>query len=193
MAEAAQGTQQEFWRPPVQPIEEVAVREPVVSMAEACHRCGTEFLLGSRFCHTCGSNRPAAMSSVTRADAAAVANVWVRCVDQVQSAVKALPLNKLPLNKLKLPAFGKMKAPAWLHYLHFHEIQDSVGLPTASLIAFVIGLACVAGALLVGLLTVKTFVDWQAIQFYRVEWLLAATAAFVAGILLKRHEHDDRD
>jgi hypothetical protein len=43
------------------------------------------------------------------------------------------------------------------------------------------------------LLTAKTFVDWQAIQFYRVEWLLAATAAFVAGILLKKHERDDHD
>jgi hypothetical protein len=50
----------------------------------------------------------------------------------------------------------------------------------------VMGLGCIGGALLVGLLTAKTFVDWQAIQFYRAEWLLAATAAFVAGILLKK-------
>jgi len=80
----------------------------------------------------------------------------------------------------------KVKSPAWLHYLHFHEIQRWVGLTTASLIAFVIGLGCVAGALLVGLITAKTLVDWQAIQFYRVEWLLAATASFVAAILLKK-------
>lgn len=79
-----------------------------------------------------------------------------------------------------------VRFPAWMQYLHFHEIKRVIGLPTASLIAFVIGLACVAGALLVGLLTAKTFVDWQAIQFYRAEWLLAATAAFVAGILLKK-------
>jgi len=42
----------------------------------------------------------------------------------------------------------------------------------------------------VGLLTAKTLVDWQAIQIYRVEWLLAATASFVVGILLKKHERD---
>jgi len=54
----------------------------------------------------------------------------------------------------------------------------------------VIGMACVAGALLVGLLTAKTLVDWQAIQMYRVEWLLAATAAFVLGILLKKQDRD---
>jgi hypothetical protein len=51
----------------------------------------------------------------------------------------------------------------------------------------------VAGALLVGLLTAKTFVDWQAIQFYRAEWLLAATASFVAGILLKKPSDRQRD
>jgi hypothetical protein len=44
---------------------------------------------------------------------------------------------------------------------------------------------------MVGLLTVKTYVDWQAIQFYRAEWLLAATASFVAAILLKKSS--DRD
>jgi hypothetical protein len=59
--------------------------------------------------------------------------------------------------------------------------------------AFVIGMGCVAGALLVGLLTAKTFVDWQAIQFYRAEWLLAAVAAFVAGILLKKPSGRDSE
>ena len=77
-----------------------------------------------------------------------------------------------------------------MRLLHFHEITSRVGLPTGSLIAFVIGLACVAGALLVGLLTAKTLVDWQAIQYYRAEWLLAATASFVAGILLKKPSRD---
>jgi len=28
--------------------------------------------------------------------------------------------------------------------------------------------------------------DFQAIQLWRIEWLLAAVAAFVAGILLKK-------
>ena len=90
-------------------------------------------------------------------------------------------------------SWQKLEAPAWLHYLHFHEIKSRTGLPTGSLIAFVIGLACIAGALLVGLLTAKTLVDWEAIQFYRAEWLLAATASFVAGILLKKHSPTDRD
>ena len=77
-------------------------------------------------------------------------------------------------------------APNWLAYLHFHEIKRIVGLPTASLIAFLAGLGCVVAALSVGLMTPKTLVEWQAIQYYRAEWLLGATAAFVAGILLKK-------
>jgi len=181
MAEAAQGTQQEFWRPPSHAIgQEVVLTESIPTMAEACPRCSTEFLLGAQFCHTCGGQRPAATSAVTRNDAAAIANFWERCIHQAGEIVEAFSWNKIQL-------------PAWLHYLHFHEIKSRIGLSTGSLISFVIGLACVAGALLVGLLTAKTFVDWQAIQFYRAEWLLAATASFVAGILLKKKDNDDRD
>ncbi len=32
----------------------------------------------------------------------------------------------------------------------------------------------------------QTALDWQAIQLWRIEWLLAAVAAFVAGCLLKK-------
>lgn len=149
-------------------------------MAEACPRCGSEFLLGSRFCHTCGGRRPEAVSAATRNDAAAIANLWERWVQQLRAAVQGF-------------SWSKIKLPAWLSYLHFHSIKKWIGLPTASLIAFVIGMACVAGALLVGLLTAKTLVDWQAIQIYRVEWLLGATASFVLGILLKKRDSVDRD
>ena len=191
MAEAAQSTQQEFWRPPSQVRSQEVTACESVRLAEACPRCGTEFLLGSKFCHTCGGRRPEAISLATREDAAAIANVWERGIRQIQSAIGGI---KLPsFSKIKLHSLANMKAPGWLHYLHFHEIKSRVGLSTASFIAFVIGMACVGGALLVGLLTAKTFVDWQAIQLYRVEWLLAATASFVAGILLKKQDRDDRD
>jgi hypothetical protein len=183
MSEVVQETHQEFWRPPSPLVvngvgDDTVVRESVPSMAEACPRCSTEFLLGSRFCHTCGGRRREALSPTAKADAAAIAGLWEQGVARVHSLVAGL---------------GKIKIPTWLRYLHFHEIQSWVGLPTASLIAFVIGVGCVAGALLVGLLTAKTYVDWQAIQFYRAEWLLAATAAFVAGILLKKPAGRDEE
>lgn len=174
MAELAQGTQPEFWRPP-SPImgEDEGVRELLPAMAEACRRCGSEFLLGSHFCHCCGGRRPIAMSSADRADAAVIAGLWEQTVSHTRTLVAHF-------------SFSQINLPTWLHYLHFHEIKNRTGLATGSLIAFVIGIGCVAGALLVGLLTAKTLVDWQAIQFYRAECLLAATAAFVAGILLKK-------
>lgn len=189
MAEAAQGTQQEFWRPPSQIVrEEVVERESIPTMAEACPKCRTEFLLGSRFCHTCGTRRPEAIGLSGHSDVAAVVSGWEQSMRYLRSA-----FGDISLDSLKLPAWLKIQAPSWLRYLHFHEIKSRVGLSTGSLIAFVIGLACVAGSLLVGLLTAKTLVEWQAIQIYRVEWLLGATAAFVLGILLKKNERSDRD
>ncbi len=185
MSEVAHEAQPEFWQPPVPVVTEaVVIREVVPAMAEACPRCGTEFLLGSHFCHTCGGRRPQALDATARADAAVIAGLWQEGVTRVQSVVTKASVTKI---------WNKLTFPAWLRYLHFHEIKRWVGLPTASLIAFVVGLACIAGALLVGLITAKNLVDWQAIQFYRAEWLLAATAAFVAGILLKRPSNRDSE
>lgn len=178
MAEVAQSTQQEFWRPPTLRLaEEVAVPDSRPAMAEACPRCGTEFLLGSRFCHTCGNRRPEAISSGTRADAAALAGLWERGVRKLQSAIAGFP-------------WIKIKLPSRTSFPGFEEVKTRLGLPTLSLIAFLIGLACVLGALLSGISTVKNWNDFYSVQLYRSEWLLAATAAFVAGILLKKPSRD---
>jgi hypothetical protein len=202
MSEIAQNSPQEFWRPPSlvaadEVIVREAVRESAPAMAEACPRCGTEFLLGSHFCHTCGGRRREAISPAAQADAAAIAGLWEKGVGRVYAVASKLVSREFwgGISSAASNTWTKVEFPAsWLgrlNRLHFHEIKSSIGLPTASLIAFVIGVGCVAGALLVGLLTAKTFVDWQAIQFYRAEWLLAATAAFVAGILLKKPSHRD--
>lgn len=179
MSEVVQETHQEFWRPPspVVAADEIVFDEAIPTMAEACSRCGTEFLLGSRFCHACGSRRPEATSSAAAADPA---GLWKQAAARVYSRVAGF-------------SWSTIRFPSWLRYLHFHEIKSWIGLSTASLIAFIVGIGCVAGALLVGLLTARNFVDWQAIQFYRAEWLLAATASFVAGILLKKPSSRDRD
>jgi hypothetical protein len=82
-------------------------------------------------------------------------------------------------------------APSWTRFLEFPYIKEGLGLGTASLIAFFLGLGCVAGAAAVGMIyTMQTFTDFQAIQLYRMEWLMAAVVAFVAGILLKRTSQD---
>ena len=65
---------------------------------------------------------------------------------------------------------GKIKLPAWLRYLHFHEIKRWIGLPTASMVAFFIGLGCVLGAVGVSLFyKAQTLAEFQAIQMWRIE------------------------
>ena len=58
-------------------------------------------------------------------------------------------------------------------------------------VAFMIGLGCVGGALGVSFFYhASNLAEFQAIQMWRIEWLLAATASFVAGILLKKPSND---
>jgi len=138
MTETAQHIDQEFWRPPVQspPIQEVR------PATEACANCNTEFVLGSRFCHVCGTQR------------------------DVQ------------------PSYSKIST---LRFLDIHLIAQAIGLTVASLVAFIAGIACVVAAVITGFMyTATTLLDWQAVQVWRIEWLLAAAVAFIAGILLKR-------
>jgi hypothetical protein len=172
MAEVIQEAPREFWQPP-SPLasSEASCQEIAPTMAEACPRCGTEFLLGSRFCHTCGGRRPEAMSAAAKVDAAVLAGLWQQAVARILALAKVI---------------AGIGFPAWTRNLQFQRIKERLGLPTASMIAFFVGVGCLAGALLTGFQSAKTLVDWQAIQICRVEWLLGGTASFVAGILLKK-------
>jgi hypothetical protein len=189
MAEVVQNTQQDFWRSPalLEPVVDEAPPVAAQQMAEACADCGTEFMIGARFCHTCGRRRPAISAIGT--DAALIAGVWARSIAAVQAGV----LSGLRLSTgLIASAWRKISAPAWLQHLHFHEIKRWVGLSTGALIAFMIGLGCVAGAIGVSLFfRASNLAEFQAIQMWRIEWLLAATASFVAGILLKKPADKD--
>ena len=56
----------------------------------------------------------------------------------------------------------------------------------ASVVSLCIGVVCALAAIGTGLIyTATTVLDWQAVQIWRIEWLLAAIVAFLAGILLK--------
>ena len=191
MAEIIQEAQQEFWRSPTTPGPVVEVQPPVAAqaMAEACAACGTEFMIGARFCHTCGRRRPMIMAA--GADAAGMADVWVRNVAGVRAWLSPRLMSAAGFMS---SSWQKVSLPGWLHYLHFHEIKRWIGLSTASLIAFIVGLGCAAGAIGVSLFyRASNLAEFQAIQMWRIEWLLAATASFVAGILLKRPSDGDKD
>ena len=157
MSEVARNAEREFWQPPVvaPPVVLTPVAQP--GMVEACNRCETEFIPGSRFCHVCGASR-------SEQETKHPATAWMR------------------------------EILTWARHLEFHNIEKwiagvrvKLGLSTAALVSFVLGLICVAGAVGVGLIfTVQTTLDWQAVQVWRIEWLLGASASFLAGILLKK-------
>jgi len=76
------------------------------------------------------------------------------------------------------------EVPVWFN---LESLREFLGQTTASLICLVVGTICVIAAIITGFIyTASTLLDWQAVQIWRIEWLLAATASFVAGILLKK-------
>jgi hypothetical protein len=67
------------------------------------------------------------------------------------------------------------------------RLSERLELKIPALIAFLAGVLCVVGALSVGVFfSARSVLDWQAIQLWRIEWLVAAVAAFAAGLLLKK-------
>jgi len=138
MAEALDQAQNEFWRPPAKAADIAAGQD----RSETCNDCGTEFIVGSRFCHSCGAGRPELSPSRT----------------------------------VEIPGLMELSA-----------LGKRFGLSKAALAAFLFGVLCMVGALTVGIVfTARTTLDWQAIQMWRIEWLLAAIASFGAGCLLKK-------
>jgi hypothetical protein len=74
-----------------------------------------------------------------------------------------------------------------LGFAELSALGERFGLATPSLIAFLVGAVCVVAALTVGVVfSARTLLDWQAIQIWRIEWLLGAISALVAGCLLKK-------
>lgn len=136
MGEVVPNTQQEFWRPPVAQRASVSL-----SSAQVCEGCGSEFIVGSRYCHICGTAR------------------------------EVTPVTD----------------PHWARHLELHNIKQGLGLPLASLIAFVGGMGCILAAVASGMIySERNVLEWEAVQAFRIQWLLAAVAAFVAGLLLKK-------
>ncbi|MGB7133438.1 MAG: hypothetical protein WBD59_21685 [Candidatus Sulfotelmatobacter sp.] len=183
MAEFVHDAQQDFWQSPVrlEPSSDSHLSVGSRSMANACAGCGTEYMIGAKFCHTCGLSRP--LLAENGSDVVAIDGLKV-----------GMPVWLRPWLDSVAASFHRVPVPRWLRYLHFHEIQRRIGLPTASLIAFFIGLGCIAGAACVSFFyKASNLAEFQAIQMWRLEWLMAATASFVAGILLKTPSGRDND
>ena len=188
MAQVVHDVQHEFWRPPsvLDPtIETTLPPATAQNMVETCGGCGSEFMIGARFCHSCGLGRrvlsaESTESNSNKKDELLMTGLLARNVARVGAVAESTAR-----------AWQTLRFPAWLRYLHFHEIKRWVGLPTGALVAFMVGLGCVVGALAVSFFyKASNLAEFEAIQMWRIEWLLAATASFVAGILLKRPSSD---
>jgi len=130
---------QEFWKPAVAPRPSEAAE----TTEQVCQECGTDFVVGSRFCYVCGADRNANLSD---------------------TAVTGFR--------------------AWIEFV---SLRDSLGQTTGSMVALIMGCACVIAAVVTGFVfTATTLLDWQAVQLWRIEWLLAAVAIFALGFLLKK-------
>jgi hypothetical protein len=144
MAGTVQNLGHDFWQPHLAQSSPPTI-EPLPEVDEICSRCGTGFLEGSRFCHTCGAAREADPSS---------------------ASAKA--------------------SPKW-QQLQPADLFRELGLSPVPFAAFLAGLLCLSAAAFAGIfIAVQTVADWESLQYWRIDWLLAAIAAFAAGILLKR-------
>jgi len=66
------------------------------------------------------------------------------------------------------------------------RIPDALKLSIASTVLFAMGAFCAIAAIAVGFIySATTLVDWQAVQFWRMEWMLGSIITMLAAILLK--------
>ena len=81
-------------------------------------------------------------------------------------------------------------APGAMSFADFFDVtmlRVRCGLSVVCLAFFILGILCLVIAASVGILyKSENLVQWQALQFWRIEWLLGAAVAMLAGILLKK-------
>src|SRR6202040_1672782 len=116
MAQVVHDAQHEFWRPPavLDPAIETALppktaqNKTAQNMVETCGGCGSEFLIGARFCHTCGLGRrvlsAASTESNSNKDALLMTGLLARNVARVGAVAESTAR-----------AWHTLRFPAWLH------------------------------------------------------------------------------
>jgi hypothetical protein len=72
------------------------------------------------------------------------------------------------------------------HWLDIGAIRTRFGLPTASLVLVLAAILFAIATVMTGLVyNTSTLAEWQAVQTWRIEWLLATVAALLAAMLFK--------
>lgn len=146
----------EFWKPAAATRTEGGVVRP------HCGSCGAECVPDSLYCHVCGANRQAAANAGSGLRVPAVVRLTFHAIVSLTSHSVTAVSSRLAV------------------------LRDGLGQTNASLAALLAGCFCLVAALVTGLINASTLLDWQAVQLWRIEWLLAAIALMTAGVLLKK-------
>lgn len=76
--------------------------------------------------------------------------------------------------------------------IEFSRVRAWFGLPLPCLISFLIGIAFLIAAFSVSFINAgDSLSGFEAIQLWRIQWLMAACAAFLAGILLRSRKSEN--
>jgi uncharacterized protein (DUF983 family) len=149
----------EFWKPAT-PRESGTTSG---TLRPYCPSCGAQFVTDSLYCHVCGMDRQAADDTERGFRVPAQVGLASRAVSRLVSHSIARLGSRLAL------------------------LRDVLGQTNASLASLLAGGFCLLAALFTGLFfNATTLLDWQAVQVWRIEWLLAAIALMIAAVLLKK-------
>jgi hypothetical protein len=106
------------------------------------------------------------------------------CSCGTEFIVSSLFCHACGARRAELNPVHAFEIPGWAELV---SLAEWLGLTMPATISFLVGAFCVAGALTVSLFfNARTPLDWQAVQLWRIEWLVGAIAAFGAGCLLKK-------
>lgn len=85
------------------------------------------------------------------------------------------------------PPKNAQPEPGIEQILDLNTIRQHLGLNVPSMIFLILGIACLAGALLTGFVYHSaTYQEWDVVQRLRVEWLLGGILSMLAALLLKK-------
>ena len=75
----------------------------------------------------------------------------------------------------------------WTEWFEIESMCEKLGLNLASFLLFAAACTCALGAILSGVIyRADTMLEWQAVQTWRIEWMLASVVALLAALLLKK-------
>ena len=76
--------------------------------------------------------------------------------------------------------------------IEFSRVRAWFGLPLPCLLSFLVGVAFLIVAISVSFIEVgDSLSGFEAIQLWRIQWLMAACAAFLVGILFKNSKSEN--